>query len=123
MNHRIDNNIQTSLFGEFETEDSLESISHNYLKLMLPTRIQGRVYKNFEWDKYPIEYKLLDRAFTLFALTPGMHLYHNIIYDFYVEGLTNQQLAEKYKYHKRSIQRLRKKALEEFHRFIPIEYR
>lgn len=102
---------------------SKADIAHNYLTTMLPTVIQRRIYRDYEWDNYPMEYKILDRALTLFSITPGMNLYFKIIYDFYVQDLSNKQIAEKYKYSMRQMFRIKDKALELFFSFIPNEYR
>lgn len=116
--------LELELNIEYEEQAMLPSeLSDAYLKKLLPTVSQKRVFRNYEWDNYPQEYKLLDRALTLFAISPGMNKLQNILYDYYIEGLSNKKLADKYKYSIRQINRLKKKALEEFYRFIPNEYR
>lgn len=108
---------------EEETLTTLSEISERYIKRILPTKMQRRVFKQYDWEDYPLDFKLLDRAFTLFSITPGMNILHGILYDFYVEGLNKKKLAAKYQYHFKHIQKLKKKGLEEFYKFIPKEYR
>lgn len=102
---------------------SRDEIAHDYLKKLLPTTTQKRIYRDYEWPEYPIAYKYLDRALTLFAITPGMHTLHAILYDFYIDSLSINRIAEKFNFHPNHLKKLKKKALEEFYSFIPHEYR
>ncbi len=104
-------------------ESNLSAVSHNYLKRILPSRALSRAYRDHNWEYYPLEFKKLDRAFTLFAFEKGYREFYNILYDYYVNEMTISRIAEKYNYSKRAIDYKKKEALELFSAFIPHEDR
>lgn len=104
-------------------ESNLSAVSHNYLKRILPSRALSRAYRDHNWEYYPIEFKKLDRAFTLFAFEKGYREFYNVLFDFYVEKLTIRQISEKYDYSISTIERKKKEALELFSAYIPYEER
>lgn len=104
-------------------ESNLSAVSHNYLKRVLPSRALTRAYRDYHWEDYPVEFKKLDRALTLFAFEKGLREFYNILYDFYVNEMTVQRIADKYNYSERSIYYKKKEALELFSAYIPFEER
>ncbi|MFA5485839.1 MAG: hypothetical protein WC275_01945 [Bacilli bacterium] len=104
-------------------ESNLSAVSHNYLKRILPSRALSRAYRDHNWEEYPIEFKKLDRALTLFAFEKGYRIFYNVLFDYYVEKLTMKQIAEKYNYSVATIERKKKEALELFTAYIPHEER